>query len=85
LKVGLFGLLRTAAPGIDTSRVATAVAASPAAPPFGHGVIGSSIRMTYHRPGYDCTARISGRNRVYLASSKQAISRGYRPCRLCSP
>jgi hypothetical protein len=70
----------------ETTLIAALRPATPfTAPPFGMGVVGSSIRMTYHRPGYDCAVRISGRNRVYLSSSKQAISRGYRPCRMCNP
>jgi hypothetical protein len=48
-------------------------------------VVGSKIRLIYHRPSCDWAAKISGRNRTEFASAQTAIARGYRPCRVCSP
>jgi hypothetical protein len=48
-------------------------------------VVGSKIRLVYHRPGCDWTSKISSRNRISFASPQMAAGRGYRPCRVCNP
>ena len=50
-----------------------------------HPVVGSSIRMIYHRPGCEWAKRISYRNRIEFVSAAEARARHLRPCRVCSP
>ena len=57
----------------------------PAAAAAGSEVVGSSIRLIFHRPGCEFAATISTRNRVSFASAQSAVSRGYRSCRVCNP
>jgi metal binding Ada-like protein len=59
----------------------------PATPyaPAGPAVVGSTIRMVYHRQSCEWAVKISRRNRTIFPSIGDARSRGYRPCRVCNP
>lgn len=52
--------------------------------PAGH-VVGSKIRSIYHDPNCEWALKMSHRNRVTFNSSREAKSRGYRPCKVCRP
>jgi hypothetical protein len=51
----------------------------------GTPVIGSAIRNKYHRPSCEWARKMSTRNRIQFASAADALTRGYRPCRVCRP
>ncbi|HLI64713.1 MAG TPA: Ada metal-binding domain-containing protein [Terriglobales bacterium] len=51
----------------------------------GPPVVGSQIRLIYHRPSCSWAHKISARNRVTFGSAAAARAGGYRPCRVCSP
>lgn len=51
----------------------------------GRTVVGSQIRLVYHRPSCSWAYKISARNRVSFGSAAAARAQGYRPCRVCSP
>jgi len=48
-------------------------------------LVGSKIRMIYHKPSCTWAGKISYRNRVNFSSEADARGRGYRPCGVCSP
>jgi hypothetical protein len=48
-------------------------------------VVGSQIRLIYHKPSCSWAHKISVRNRVSFGSGAAARAQGYRPCRVCSP
>ncbi|SDG00662.1 Ada metal-binding domain-containing protein [Terriglobus roseus] len=67
-------------PGLTPRKVITR---SPVAIP--NPLVGSSIRLIYHRPSCKWALKISQRNRVRFSSEVDAKARGYRPCSVCSP
>jgi serine/threonine protein kinase len=59
---------------------------SPSGPTSSGGlVVGSTIRLIYHRPACEWAQKIGRRNRVSFPSPSSARSGGYRPCRVCHP
>lgn len=48
-------------------------------------LVGSKIRLIYHRPSCKWAGKISYRNRIQFSSEADAKGRGYRPCSVCSP
>ena len=48
-------------------------------------VVGSRIRMIYHRPSCHWAMKISYRNRAEFYGVADAQTAGYRPCSVCSP
>jgi len=52
----------------------------------GHvALVGSRIRLIYHRPHCRWAMKISFRNRVQFSSAADATAAGYKPCGVCSP
>jgi hypothetical protein len=51
----------------------------------GGSVVASKIRHIYHRPTCEWVLKMSQRNRQSFNSAQNAMSRGYRPCRVCKP
>lgn len=45
--------------------------------------IGNKNSEIFHRE--DCSSTVSEQNRVYLQSRDEAISEGFRPCKVCNP
>ncbi len=60
---------------VSTSRASTAPTA----------LVGSKIRLIYHKPTCKWATKISYRNRIQFSSEADAKGRGYRPCSVCSP
>jgi serine/threonine protein kinase len=83
----------TPAPPISTSRPAPAYssystrskASGSSASTAPRALVGSKIRMIYHKPSCKWAIKISPRNRVSFSSEADAKGRGYRPCSVCSP
>lgn len=48
-------------------------------------LVGSKIRLIYHKPSCKWAVKISYRNRVQFSSEADAKGRGYRACSVCSP
>ena len=48
-------------------------------------LVGSRIRMIYHKPNCRWAQKISFRNRVQFSSVADARTAGYKPCGVCSP
>jgi Metal binding domain of Ada len=48
-------------------------------------LVGSRIRMIYHKPHCRWAQQISFRNRVQFSSVADARASGYKPCGVCSP
>jgi len=48
-------------------------------------LVGSKIRLIYHKPSCKWAIKISYRNRVQFTSEADARGRGYRACSVCSP
>lgn len=48
-------------------------------------LVGSKIRLIYHKPTCKWATKISYRNRMQFTSEADAKGRGYRPCSVCSP
>lgn len=57
----------------------------PAPASGGVSVVGSTIRLIYHRPSCEWAVKISRRNRTTFPSVGAAQSRGFRACRVCNP
>lgn len=51
----------------------------------GSVLVGSKIRLIYHRPTCEWALKIGHRNRTSFSSSTAARKSGYRPCRVCHP
>jgi methylphosphotriester-DNA--protein-cysteine methyltransferase len=47
--------------------------------------IGNLVLGIYHLENCDWVERISSRNRVGFSTASEAISHGFKPCRVCSP
>ena len=47
--------------------------------------VGNLVLGIYHLENCDWVERISSKNRVGFASASEAISHGFKPCRICSP
>jgi hypothetical protein len=47
--------------------------------------VGNLVLGIYHVENCDWVERISSRNRVGFSTSSEAISHGFKPCRVCSP
>jgi hypothetical protein len=47
--------------------------------------VGNLVLEIYHLKDCDWVARISDKNRVGFSASSEAISHGFKPCRICSP
>jgi methylphosphotriester-DNA--protein-cysteine methyltransferase len=47
--------------------------------------IGNLVLGIYHLQDCDWVNRISGKNRVGFTTSTEAISHGFKPCRVCWP
>ena len=59
---------------------------TPSPAPIGAGpLVGSRIRLIYHRPSCEWARKISSRNRISFASIANAQAQGYRRCRVCLP
>ncbi len=48
-------------------------------------LVGSVTTKKYHRADCRYAAKIAEKNRVYFASSKEAIEAGFSPCKVCDP
>ena len=59
--------------------------ASPTAATALNQIIGNSVLSIYHLPGCDWVARISKHSRVDFNTVVEAVTAGYRPCRVCNP
>lgn len=64
----------------STGRVSTTRAATPQMT-----LVGSKIRLIYHKPTCTWATKISYRNRIQFSSEADAKGRGYRACGVCSP
>ncbi|HET8549098.1 MAG TPA: Ada metal-binding domain-containing protein [Bryobacteraceae bacterium] len=51
----------------------------------GAAIVGSKVRMVYHRPGCKWATRIWSQNYVSFSSAADAQAAGYRACSVCSP
>jgi hypothetical protein len=58
---------------------------STAPPPPLLTLLGSKVRLVYHKPNCRWTIMISHRNRIQFGSIAEAKAAGYRPCSDCSP
>lgn len=47
--------------------------------------VGNLVLGIYHAENCDWVERISSKNRVGFSTSSEAISHGFKPCRICSP
>jgi len=47
--------------------------------------VASSNSGKFHTPGCEWAGKISSKNKVVFSSRDEAISRGYSPCKVCSP
>ena len=47
--------------------------------------VASSQSGKFHTPGCEWAGKISSKNKVVFSSRDEAISRGYSPCKVCSP
>jgi hypothetical protein len=47
--------------------------------------VGNLVLGIYHVENCDWVERISSRNRVGFSTASEAISHGFKPCRVCSP
>jgi hypothetical protein len=83
---------RGVAPSPRPATPATSPAYSPppiryprSTPSHSVAVVGSKIRLIYHRPSCEWARKISARNKVSFASTADARAAGYRRCGVCSP
>ena len=61
----------------------TAIAAEEKAPVYKY--VGSAKSNVYHYPSCGSAKRIKPGNIVSFSSAKDALGKGYRPCKVCKP
>jgi micrococcal nuclease len=48
-------------------------------------IVGNLALSIYHLQNCDWVQRISNKNRINFSSTAEALSAGYKPCRICTP